>query len=100
MLVKVCPVSQIAEDSINHFTLDGKEIIVTCSSGEYYAFDGVCTHEYAELWKGFLSSGIITCPLHLSQFDVKTGAVLSPPAEEPLRTYRCQILDGYLYLEV
>jgi nitrite reductase/ring-hydroxylating ferredoxin subunit len=45
------------------------------------------------LSEGDLAGTIVTCPLHGSQFDVTTCAVLEGPADEPLRCYRVMI-DG------
>ncbi len=33
----------------------------------------------------------LTCPLHGSQFNVRTGAVLRGPAKDPLKTYRVMV---------
>ncbi|MCL5788713.1 MAG: non-heme iron oxygenase ferredoxin subunit [Candidatus Marsarchaeota archaeon] len=100
MFVEVCDLAQVRRDAINHFTVGGRELIVTWIDGEYSVLDGVCTHEYAELWNGFLGDGIITCPLHLSQFNAKTGEVLSPPAEEPLKTYRFKVEGSKLLVDL
>jgi nitrite reductase/ring-hydroxylating ferredoxin subunit len=54
---------------------------------------GVCSHEYFELDKGFLTDNTLTCALHLSRFDLETGEALDPPAELPLQTYALEI-DG------
>jgi nitrite reductase/ring-hydroxylating ferredoxin subunit len=35
----------------------------------------------------------VTCPWHGSQFNVCTGAVLSGPAKDPLKTYRV-VVEG------
>ena len=45
---------------------------------------GICSHEYFELDKGFLTGDSLTCALHLSRFDLETGEALDPPAELPL----------------
>ena len=61
-------------------------------------------HEYCELDRGFLSpAGVtaptITCPLHLSRFDLGTGEALDPPAEAPLGVHRVSVDDdGWLLL--
>jgi 3-phenylpropionate/trans-cinnamate dioxygenase ferredoxin subunit len=61
---------------------------------------GVCSHEYFELDKGFLTGDSITCALHLSRFDLETGEALDPPAELPLRTYPVSVEDGQIMLEL
>jgi 3-phenylpropionate/trans-cinnamate dioxygenase ferredoxin component len=44
---------------------------------------------YVDLTGGFLneSERTVTCPLHLSSFDLKSGNALNLPAEKPLAVY-------------
>lgn len=56
--------------------------------GELCATQNECTHRQGPLNEGELDGSTVTCPLHGSQFDVSTGAVLRGPATEPLKTYR------------
>jgi 3-phenylpropionate/trans-cinnamate dioxygenase ferredoxin component len=55
---------------------EGKDIIIANVAGEYYAAEGRCPHMKANLAKGKLNGAIVTCPLHGSQFDLKTGKVM------------------------
>src|SRR5260221_13515604 len=83
--------------------VDGADqVVVVHSNGVIRAFQGICTHEYFELDKGFLTgggspgaggreSGTPTCALHLSRFDLGTGEALDPPAELPLAVYEVVI---------
>jgi nitrite reductase/ring-hydroxylating ferredoxin subunit len=68
--------------------------------GEVYAFDSLCTHEAAELLHENLKDDVIACPLHGSEFDIKSGEVLFPPAELPLKTYKVKIDAGTIMVEV
>ena len=43
---------------------------------------------------GELDGAIVVCPCHGSEFDVRTGDVLSPPALEPLPIYRVRASRG------
>lgn len=43
--------------------------------------------------EGTFDGSTVTCPLHGSQFNVRTGAVLRGPAKDPLKTYRVTV-DG------
>lgn len=56
--------------------------------GKLCATQNECTHRQGPLNEGELDGSTVTCPLHGSQFDVSTGAVLRGPATEPLKTYR------------
>jgi 3-phenylpropionate/trans-cinnamate dioxygenase ferredoxin subunit len=81
--------------------VDGTDIlIVHDSEGNLHATQGICTHEYFELDKGFLTDGTLTCALHLSRFDLDTGEALDPPAELPLALYPVSIEDGQVILEL
>jgi nitrite reductase/ring-hydroxylating ferredoxin subunit len=42
----------------------------------------------------------VTCPLHLSQFDLKDGSVLSPPAAVSLKRFNVKIEGGTILVEV
>jgi len=66
-------------------------LIVHAESDTWQATQGICTHEYFELDKGFLTGDTLTCALHLSRFDLETGEALDPPAELPLAMYPVEI---------
>jgi 3-phenylpropionate/trans-cinnamate dioxygenase ferredoxin subunit len=60
-----------------------------------------CTHEQCSLaGEGTLEGTVVTCGCHGAQFDVTTGAVLAPPAPEPVKSYPLQVDQGNLVVEV
>ena len=80
--------------------VDGTEpVLVLNLDGAHHAVQGICSHEYFELDKGFLTDGSLTCALHLSRFDPASGEALDPPADEPLAVYPVRVEDGRLILE-
>lgn len=72
-----------------------KKLLIAKIHGKIYATDGICTHEYAELSNGFLNEEekTVTCPLHLSVFNLDNGIPLNPPAENPLNTYEVKVKE-------
>ncbi len=81
--------------------VDGTDILLVNLDGRINAVQGICSHEYFELDKGFLTGDSITCALHLSRFDLETGEALDPPAELPLAVYAVSIEpDGAIVLEL
>jgi nitrite reductase/ring-hydroxylating ferredoxin subunit len=56
--------------------------------GNFCATQAKCTHRGGALSPGKLDGSTVTCPLHGSQFNVCSGAVLRGPAVDPLMTYR------------
>jgi 3-phenylpropionate/trans-cinnamate dioxygenase ferredoxin subunit len=80
--------------------VDGTDILLANVDGRVHATQGICSHEYFELDKGFLTGDSITCALHLSRFELETGEALDPPAELPLAVYTVLIEDDQIILEL
>ena len=60
-----------------------------------------CTHEECSLAEGEMLAGTtITCFCHGSEFDVRSGKVLAPPAVEPVKVYRTRIIGDAVEIEV
>lgn len=102
---KVCETNALADGDLVSFNYDNsnKKLLITRINRKVYATDGICTHAYAELSNGFLNEEdkSVTCPLHLSAFDLQTGVPKNAPAEIPLKTYQVkEEADGvYVLLE-
>ena len=94
-------VDEVPEGTMKMAWVDGTDqVLVIHTNGELYATQGICSHEYFELDKGFLTAGTLTCALHLSRFDLESGDALDPPAELPLAVYPVVIEDGRILIEV
>jgi nitrite reductase/ring-hydroxylating ferredoxin subunit len=68
------------------------DVAVFSVKGGFCATQAKCTHRQGPLNKGTLDGSTVTCPLHGSQFNVCTGAVLRGPAKDPLETYGVTIV--------
>lgn len=66
--------------------------------GSVYAAQDVCPHAGAVLSDGELDGAIITCPLHGSRFDVRSGERVRGPADVGVRTFPVEEDGGLLYL--
>jgi nitrite reductase/ring-hydroxylating ferredoxin subunit len=92
---------EVPEGTMKMAWVDGTEpVLVVHMDGRLGAYQGICSHEYFELDKGFLTAGSITCALHLSRFDLATGDVLDPPADQPLAMYDVLVKGGRILIEV
>jgi nitrite reductase/ring-hydroxylating ferredoxin subunit len=92
--------SELREGSISTVDLNGKHVLLSRLGGEVYAVGGTCTHEDTDLGLGFVVEDRVVCPLHLSQFELKTGRVVNPPATAPLEAYGVKETDGMIFIEV
>ena len=94
-------VDEVGDGEMKMVWVDGTDqVLVINTGGDFKAIQGVCSHEYFELDKGFLTAGTITCALHLSRFDLSDGEPLDPPAELPLEVYPVVIENGRVLIEV
>ena len=78
----------------------GKRLIVYRTKTGYFATDRRCTHQAADLLRGYFDQEVIECPVHQGRFNVCTGAALSPPVSTPLATYPVKAVDGKVLVEV
>ena len=80
--------------------IKGEEIALVLMDDEVFAVSNICTHEYACLSDGHVEEDRLVCPLHLAEFDIRTGAVVEDPAEDNLSTYPVTIENGKVFVEV
>ena len=66
----------------------------------WLAFDDTCTHEECSLAEGELDGEVVICPCHGSEFDVRTGDVVTPPALDPLPIYEAREDGGTLFVRL
>ena len=74
---KVAKVSDIPAGKMKAVKIGDKDILVANVGGVFYAIADHCTHEGGRLSMGTLEGGVVTCPLHGSRFDVRTGKSVS-----------------------
>jgi 3-phenylpropionate/trans-cinnamate dioxygenase ferredoxin subunit len=92
--------AELAEGTMRMAWVDGTEqLLLVNLGGTVRAVQGICSHEYFELDRGFLTAGSLTCALHLSRFDLVSGEPLDPPADEPLAVYPVTIEDGRILVD-
>ena len=74
--------------------VDGALVAVFNILGDFYAIEDVCTHDGGELAGGAIEDHRVICPRHGAQFCLRTGAALTPPAYEPVRTFATRVTNG------
>ncbi len=66
----------------------GQKVALFNIDGSYYAIGDSCTHVGGPLSEGEVNGTIVTCPLHCAEFDVTSGSVVGPPADENVPCYK------------
>jgi 3-phenylpropionate/trans-cinnamate dioxygenase ferredoxin subunit len=94
--VRVEAVADFPEGESRLIDVDGVRVAVFHLAEGFFAVEDVCTHDGGELTGGELNGHEITCPRHGARFDIRTGAVLAPPAYEDLAVLPTRVEDGWL----
>ena len=92
-LVRVAHTDELSPGEKKLVLVGDERILLVNVDGNYYAMDDLCTHALAYLSMGQLYGNEVVCPVHGSEFNVKTGEVLCPPATEDIPTYPVSV-DG------
>ena len=85
---------QFSQDQLGHETdQDIRQYVTFIVGDEVFAVDDTCSHSEASLSEGEVTDFKIECWLHGAEFDLRTGAALTLPANISLQTYAVKI-DG------
>jgi len=90
----------MSEGTMIAVSAHGRRLIIYRTRRGYFATDRRCTHQAADLTRGYFDEDVIECPVHQGRFNVCTGAALSAPASTPLKTYPVKVEGGVVFVEV
>ena len=100
MFERAAAIADLPAGAMKRIKLHGHDVLVANVEGVVLAADDTCTHEDASLSCGALNGTIVRCPLHGATFDLRDGAPLDEPAEEPLRCHEVRVEDGAIYIRL
>ena len=98
--IDVGPSGSVHETKPLSVEVDGFPVVVVRCGLEIYAVEDRCTHDGEALGEAEVESCQIICPRHGAHFCLRTGEALTPPAYEPLRTYKVREESGRLLVEI
>ncbi len=87
------PLSDLAPGKPVKIQVGEKEACVVRIESEVFAVSDMCSHSEASLSEGEEPYHKIECWLHGAEFDLRTGAALTPPATDSLEVFSVT-LDG------
>ena len=90
---RVASLSELKEGEMLPVTANGNEVVLVKVKGNIYAFQALCTHEYAWLDGGWIRADSleVECPLHGGSFDLRSGQPTALPPTEPIKTYPVRV---------
>jgi 3-phenylpropionate/trans-cinnamate dioxygenase ferredoxin subunit len=92
--ITVAPVGDVPPGERIVVELGRHWVVIFNVDGEFYALEDQCTHEEYPLSDGALIDHTVECAKHGACFDLRTGAVVAPPAFVPVKTYPIRIENG------
>jgi len=99
--VDACAADDVDEEDVLRFDHGGRTFaIYRNEDDEYFATDGLCTHEKVHLADGLVLGDIIECPKHNGRFNYKTGVAKGAPACVNLKTYPVKVEGGRVLLQI
>src|SRR4051812_22973816 len=98
-LVRICALAELGDEEARAFELGGVEGILIRSGGRLFACERYCPHEEFPLEFGQVHGTTLRCTYHGAEFDLASGAVVSPPAARPLRVYPVRVEADQILVE-
>lgn len=79
----------------------GQSIAIFNVGGSYYAIENTCPHRGGPLAEGMMAGEEdVICPWHGSRFNVRTGAVLTPPARQGVKSFPVRVTGNDVEVEI
>ena len=101
MWIQACDADEVEAEDVIRFDHAGRTFAIYRSpDDEYFATDGLCTHEHVHLADGLVMDNIIECPKHNGRFDYATGHALGAPVLVDLRTYPTRVEDDRVWIQI
>lgn len=97
--VKVSSSAELPEGQGKVVQAGGKAIAIFNVGGTIYALDNTCLHRGGPLGEGMLEGGVVTCPWHMWEYDVRTGEKVGAPTVK-VATYPVQVEGNDIKVEV
>ena len=96
----VCELDAIGPGHGLQCTVGNKVLAFFNVEGKFYAIDDACSHAGGSLAEGPVAGSVVTCPWHGATFDILTGAALSDPAYEGVKSYNVKVQNGNVFVEI
>jgi 3-phenylpropionate/trans-cinnamate dioxygenase ferredoxin subunit len=99
--IEACEADEVDEEDVIRVDHAGRTYAIYRSpDDEYFATEGLCTHEKVHLADGLVMDDIIECPKHNGRFNYKTGEAKSAPVCINLKTYPVKVEAGKVMIDI
>jgi nitrite reductase/ring-hydroxylating ferredoxin subunit/uncharacterized membrane protein len=88
------PEQDLPEAKPRKVTVGRTDVLLYRENDRIYALASRCSHRGGPLHKGKIEDLHVTCPWHLSTFDLNDGSILRGPATAPQPAYEVRVVNG------
>jgi nitrite reductase/ring-hydroxylating ferredoxin subunit len=99
MAIRVASIDEIPDGGGIAVDVGEKRIALFRHQGEVLALDETCPHRGGPLHDGILDRGVVLCPWHQWQFDLRTGCSPVNPLSR-VRVYPVRVEGTEVFLEM
>lgn len=93
---RICRIEDVPNNGLKECEVEGGAPVLVINSGEeFFACNAICPHQEVPLCEGMFDGKVLTCHMHLWQWDVATGAPIGL-AEAPLEMFDVSVDDGWI----
>ena len=101
-VVEVCPLDELPAGEVKLVHAGAVSVCVYNLAGDLYAIEDRCSHDDGPLCEGDFDpeEGVVVCPRHGANIDIRSGRALTLPAVQPVKTFPVRVEDGMIKVEV
>src|SRR5262247_1889717 len=77
-----------------------QNIAIFRAGGNFCAIENTYQHAGGPLAEGSIAGEVVTCPWHGSRFNVKTGALVGPPATHGVKSFPVRMTGNDVEVQI
>jgi toluene monooxygenase system ferredoxin subunit len=94
----ICKLADVPQNGLKEVEAEGGlKLLVANAGGEFFGYQAQCPHQDVALCEGLYDGAVLTCHMHLWQWDIRTGVPMGI-AEAPLQRYPLAVEGDALVL--
>lgn len=97
--IRVADTEAVPEGKGIVVNVEGKQLAIFRYQGEFFALDETCPHRGGPLHEGPIQEGVVACPWHLWQFNLKTGLSPVNPLSK-VQVYKTRVEGNDVLVEI
>lgn len=96
----VAKLDDISDGGVKGVNVSGKEIALFRLGNDVFALSDICKHDACVISENHdIQGDKVECTCHGSQYEIKTGKVVNPPAFEDLEKYEVKVEGEDILIE-